>query len=264
MKKFNFAVPVAAFVAGAAIGYVCAPSGRGPAEAPQNQADPRTKVVKFGLDDSSSVDSMRRREKKLKEELAEERRRNGEDSRRIADDGDRPRREGRRPGRGQWMEEMKKNDPERYAAITNNIARGIQMRREKEMEKLNILSAGFDTSGMSPDELRNHNNLISLLEKREELVSRLFTPPEFDSGMTDEERRQAHGAMHEIMHEISGLYDAERKALVSQAVKTMGYEGDEAEEIAGYFNDVFEATRDEPFGPRRGFGGGSGGRRGGR
>jgi len=274
--KMNFAIPAVALIAGAAIGYCCAPGG-GEAAAPAPEKGD-TKVVKVGLSDKASVEAMRARIKELEGLLAER----GNDlfdapdeqprAERVAGDGEgRRRREGRR-GRNQqdWLENMKRDDPERYNQVTNQMANFRRMRQAHAQSRMEFLSS-VDTTSMSAAARETHERLQELLARRDELMNRMDSdmmgPGAEGQEMTEEERHEMGRTMWEATHEINELNRQERENLIKQTAEALGFQGEEVGEIASTIKAIIDSTEPGFGGPGgRGPGGpgGPGGRRGGR
>lgn len=267
MKKPGFALPAVALIAGAAIGFICAPAPD--AAAPQD-AQPQTKVVKTTLDDANTIETLRRRIKELEAKLAE----NADAQPAAAEPSEERAERGGRGRRRQWqwnantLEELKKSDPEAYAQATNNIARmrqrGIEFakaQRERAETRMAILES-FDPAGMDGETRQTHEKLLGLMEKREKLAATLENAWLGEDGAqsagTEEDRGKLFGEMWEVSREIESLNAQERDNLLQHTVKALGFTGDEAEEVAGTFKDIFSAT-EGGFGGR-GPGGGRGGR----
>ena len=131
------------------------------------------------------------------------------------------------------MERLKKEEPERYAQITNSMAQFRRHRLERAQSKIDFLSS-IDTSRMSPAMLKVHSDLQDMIEKREAVEEKMRGFMD----MTEEERREAFQEIGEID----------------------GFQGDDAAEIIDTVKSIYEAT-DSGWG----FGGPGGpGRRGGR
>lgn len=259
--KMNFTVPVAALIAGAAIGYCCAPRGAAPESAPEPKGE--AKVVKVGLSDKASVDAMRARIKELERQLAER----GNDlfddpgepaEERVARE-ERPRRgEGRRArGPGEWLENLKRDNPERYTQVTNDMANFRRMRQAHAQSRLEFL-ASVDTSRMSEAERATHERLQTLLAQREELMDKMDSAVSGNS-VTEEEQREMGRTMWEATGEIMELNRQERENLIKQTAEALGFEGEDVGEIADTIKAIIETT-ESGFGGFGGRGPGGGGR----
>ena len=153
------------------------------------------------------------------------------------------------PPRQNWrerMEEMKKNDPERYTQMTNRFAQWRRSRSEQARDKIDFLSS-IDTSHMSGGARKTHNALQDLIAKREEIEARLQDP-----NLSDEERGKLMGELHSSHHELMRLNGEERRNLIDEAARNMGFEGEDAQEVSATIQEVIRATDSGWGGPHHG------------
>ena len=235
----------AALLAGVAIGYFVKdePAAAGePATVGENAT--RKPVADRG--DEASGRALRRRIAELEKLLAEK---NGKSEIAISNAvaeavQNRP----PEPPRGNWrerMEEMKKNDPERYTQMTNRFANWRRSRAEQARNKIDFLSS-IDTSHMSAGAKKTHAALQDLIARREEVEEQLQQPD-----MTDEERGNLMEQLRDMRHQIQRLNGEERMNLIDEVANSLGFEGEDAKEVALTLIDVIQAT-DEGFVPRHG------------
>ena len=140
------------------------------------------------------------------------------------------------------VERMKKEEPERYAAMTNNIAAADRMRSERTKGKLDFLSS-VDTGAMTPEGKAVHERLQELMVARERLEERRHSLGEMD----ESERRRYIEEVHETDREIRELSLQERDNLLRQTAGALGFSGGEADEIIETVKGIYEAT-DNGFG----------------
>lgn len=252
--KMNFSVPVVALIAGAALGYCLAPGGT-PAGDDSQKADSVQRKSIGEAPNDESVAALRARIAELEKALGEK---SALDEAFTAaekiggDDRENRRREFRSPR--EFIEEMKKNEPERYAEMTNHMARFRQRRLERAQSKLDFL-ASVDVSAMSEEAQATHSRLQELIQMREEIEAKLHS-----EDITDEERRQVFQEMMEAEREMHELNRQERDNLIAETVRELGYDGDDAAAIADTMKEIISSTSNNNFGP--GGPGGPGGRRG--
>lgn len=154
------------------------------------------------------------------------------------------------PGRGgprDWMENLRKNDPESYVQTTNRIAQFRLRRLERQQRNLDFL-ASVDTSRMSASAKKTHAALQDAIARREEIEERLH-----QEGLSDE-------IMEEMMaadRELRSLRAAERKNLFLATANSLGFEGEDAKEIVNTLKEVVDSTENSwrtmgppPGGPR--------------
>lgn len=143
------------------------------------------------------------------------------------------------------MARFEKEDPQRFAQMTNHFAQMRNRRRERAAMKIDFLSS-VDTSTMGESARNIHTALQDLIARRDELEDRLHNPD-----LSDEERNELFEDMRQSEHEMRGLSRAERDNLFAQTAEALGLSGEDAEEFAATINDIIEAT-DGSFGMRGG------------
>ena len=233
----------AALLAGVAIGYFVKDEPI-PAEEPKTEAVGKKAVADKG--DEASIKALRYRIAELEKLLAEK----GEDSEIAISNAvaEAARIRPPEPPRMNWrerMEEMKKNDPERYTQMTNRFANWRRSRAEQARNKIDFLSS-IDTSHMSAGAKKTHAALQDLITKREEIEEQLQQPD-----MADDQRRSLMEQLRDMRHQIQRLNGEERMNLISEVANSLGFEGEDAKEVALTLIDVVQAT-DEGFVPHHG------------
>ncbi len=153
------------------------------------------------------------------------------------------------------FEEMREKDPERYAQITNNMARWRAHQQERLQNQFDIL-AGADTKHMTKAQRKVHEDYQNLLARQEELHE-LLNPNNAD--VTDAQREAAMKELHDNWRQLHGLQRAERETLLTQTANALGYKGADAKQVVDAIKAVYEATGG---GGHRGPPGPGGGRRG--
>ena len=240
----------AALLVGVAIGYF-AKDETIPAQAPKAEEKAKRPVADRG--DEASVRALRHRVAELEKLLAEK---DGESEIAISNAvAEAAKMRPPEPPRGNWrerMEEMKKNDPERYTEMTNRFARWRRDRAAQAQDKIDFLSS-IDTSRMSAGAKKTHNALQNLIAKREDIEQQLH-----QEDLSDEERGKLMGELHSTHGELMRLNGEERKNLFDETAKGLGFTGADAKEFTATIQEVIRAT-DSGWGGRHG-----GGPRGGR
>lgn len=252
MKIRNFSPVVISLLAGAAIGFCFAPSAGAPKTAPE-KTSPKTVKAESRPDEAAEKEMrvLRSRIKELEDMLAKQ----GVEVEEMKEESSRRERRDRPRDFRADMERLKKEEPERYAQITNSMAQFRRHRLERAQSKIDFLSS-IDTSRMSPAMLKVHSDLQDMIEKREAAEEKMRGFMD----MTEEERREAFQEIGEIDGRIRELNRAERDNLLVQTAEALGFQGDDAAEIIDTVKSIYEAT-DSGWG----FGGPGGpGRRGGR
>ena len=141
------------------------------------------------------------------------------------------------PGNPQaWLENIRKNDPARYAQMTNRWAQGRQRRMDQVQSKLEFLSA-IDVSRMGGKAQETHNALMDLIVQREEIMEQIH-----QEGVTESERQRLWQQMRSMDRELHRLNGQERSNLIREAARNAGVKGKMAQELTATIRDVIEAT----------------------
>lgn len=149
----------------------------------------------------------------------------------------------RPPSPREMMENLKKNDPQRYEKFQRHFREMRKRQLARTKGRLEFLNS-VDTSGMTEAERTNHDQLQELLAQRENL-------PDF-SEMSEEEARTAMQQRHELDRAIRAASEAERKTLLDQTARALGLEGDDAAVLTETVREIVQATesnRGFPPGP---------------
>ena len=242
--KSQLFIALALFV-GVAIGYFAGESPAEPAPAASG-TNVMTRATIADRGEAVSIVALRRRVAELERLLNEK----GEESRIAISNAvaeavrnatpDRPRGNPR-----EWMENLKKNEPERYVQMTNRFAQWRQRRVERAQSKIGFL-ASVDTSHMSTGAKKTHSALQDLLARREEIEAQLH-----QEGLSDSARGELMREMFETHRELRRLNQEERANLFDETARALGFEGDDAKEITATIQDVIEATDGGFDGPPR-------------
>lgn len=237
----------AALIAGAAIGYFVQPEPAKPQVATSADETTSAKLIE-DRGDSASIAALRARVRELEAKLVQAR---DNDEELVSNTVERLEvaRRGRRPEGGprEWMADLQKRDPERFAQMTNDFARWRQDRRNQQTERASFL-ASVDTSRMSPAARKTHAAYQDLLARREAIEEKMHNMMD----LSDEERREVFGEMASVNREMHETRSAERKVLLNEVARAVGLEGDAASELVQTIGEVYEATEDGRRGPGRG------------
>ena len=134
------------------------------------------------------------------------------------------------------MERMKVEDPERYAEITNRMARFRQDRLERAQRRLDFFAA-IDTSRMSAADKVTHDRLQAAIARREEIESRLH-----QEGLSVEDREDLMQEMHASERQLRQLNGRERDNLIRQTAESLGFQGNDATLLVETINDIIRNT----------------------
>jgi len=154
----------------------------------------------------------------------------------------------------EWMENLKKTDPARFAQMTNRFAQWRQRRAERARNTIDFLSS-VDTSNMSAGAKKTHDELQDLIAKREELEEQMH-----QEDLTEDQRHRLMEQMRETDRAVRKLKGEERTNLIEETARNLGFEGDAVKEISATLQEVIEATDSGRggFGPPPGGGPGGG------
>lgn len=239
-----------ALLAGVAVGYFVRESREG-APAPAAQV---ASVAKGGriadVGDAASVKALRRRVAELERQLAEKRTAVASVETPVTNATAAAAPERPRGNPKEWLEQLKANDPARYAQMTNRFANWRRQRAERTRSTLEFLSS-IDTSHMSKKAKKTHAALQEMIARREEIEQQMHR-----EDISDEDRRRLFDEMRQTHGEMMRLNGEERQNLIAETAKTLGFEGEDVKTISDTILEVIRATDG-------GFGGGHHGRRGG-
>ncbi|MGN0852750.1 MAG: hypothetical protein ACI4Q3_05180 [Kiritimatiellia bacterium] len=252
-------VAMPALVCGALLGYFCRPTVSRDAEAAAPAAERRTKKAPAPTDDAA-LNRLRRRIKELEKQLAERSAPAGADAAAADETERRSQPSGERPGPPSFgdmrarMEEMRRNDPERYAQMTNRFSRMRQRRLERVQNSLDIL-ASVDVSRLTPRQQQIHESFQDAIARREEL--REQATPENMEQLSEDERRKIFEEMRSVDHQVQSLAQQEREMLLTKAARDMGVQEDAVKDSVETIKAIYEATQTRG-GPGGGHGPGGG------
>ena len=156
------------------------------------------------------------------------------------------------------FEEMREKDPERYAQMTNNMARWQAHRQERLQNQFDIL-ASADTKHMTKAQRKVHETYQDLLIRQEELRE-LLNPN--NANVTDAQREAAFKEIRDVSHQLHDLQRTERDTLLTQTANSLGLRGQQAQEVVTAIKAVYEATGGGGHHGPHGGPGGPGGRGG--
>jgi len=225
-----------ALIAAGALGYSLHPTAK-EAQEPDSPGK-RSAVSIADKGDAAKVSALQLQVKNLEARLADCRK-NEETAvsnavaRVMAQRPDRPPPGG--PGRVR-LEELKKRDPERFAQVTNRLAKMHQERRCRQEARASFLSS-LSTSNMSAQEKETHDEYLQLLARRGALEEQMH-----QSDLTEEARHELMEEMREVDHQMRTVAESERKTLLGEVAQAIGMEGDAATELVQTVSDVFDAT----------------------
>jgi DNA-dependent RNA polymerase auxiliary subunit epsilon len=139
------------------------------------------------------------------------------------------------------LETLKETNPEAYAAEVerrNNFRKQMQDNSGKQVEFIKKL----DTKSMTPEQLDNHNKLLPLVTKNNQILYELTENPEVENA--SDLRRE----LFDNSRKMRDLMGTERSIALQQFAKQIGYSADQAVQFEEYVKSVYDMTSTNPFG----------------
>ncbi|MGN0886510.1 MAG: hypothetical protein ACI4RT_05885 [Candidatus Spyradenecus sp.] len=157
------------------------------------------------------------------------------------------------------MEELKKQDPERYRQMEERRAQ-FQQALQAARDKRDDFLGSVDLALFTDEQRQTHEQFTAALAKQAEMEEQMRAL--FESGeMPSEEQREA---MREAQWTLRNLREAERAALLSAVATSMGLSEADSADFAQLMTEVYDATSNGiRMRPGRGGEGGPGGGPGG-
>lgn len=232
MIKYQLFIAVALLV-GVAIGYFVKDEPVAANEPAKVEETVKKPVADKG--DEAIVSSLRQEIVRLKKALSEKDGRNAETISNAVEKA-RQSQPPRFRNQREWLENLKKNEPERYVQVTNNMAQWRQQRYDRARSRIEFLSS-LDVSCMSASARKTHADLQELIARREELEEQLH-----DEELTDEQRRALGEELGKTHQELQRLNDEERDNLLEEAARSLGLGAEDSKAFAETIQDVIDAT----------------------
>lgn len=146
----------------------------------------------------------------------------------------------RRMTRQERMEQLKRENPERYAEMERRRQEeAFQTRRED-------FFANLDLELLTPEQQEMHFQYTEALAQQQAAIDRMRELAESGEEPTDEDR----AAIRDSFRLVRGLQGAERDALLSAVATSMGLQaGEETETFVGVIKEVYDFTGMMPPAP---------------
>ena len=136
-----------------------------------------------------------------------------------------------------WMEDMKKKDPERYNAIMERRKQLATAVSDAKAKRADFLES-IDTSLLPASAQSDHRDYMQALERQDELMERFRKSMEAGERPSQELREQMAG----IQGTLSTLRDRERDALIGAVARSVGLGEQDAAEFSSLIREVYDAT----------------------
>jgi len=147
------------------------------------------------------------------------------------------------------MEQLKKDDPERYAEIMQRREE-FQQQMKYDVARRASLLMNLESSNMTPEERAVHQELLERMGQIFKLTEQIQNP---EDGMS----REMMGELFFNIQEAQPLLEQERRVIIRNMGTDLGLSQLEAENLANYVEAVISATTFQI--PERGGRGGPGG-----
>lgn len=135
------------------------------------------------------------------------------------------------------MEELKKQDPERYRQMEERRSQ-FQQALQDAREKRDDFLGSVDLALFTPEERLVHEQFTAALAKQTEMEERMRTL--FESGEMPSEALRTE--MHETQHTLRDLREAERSALLGAVATSMGLSESDSADFAQLMTEIYDAT----------------------
>jgi hypothetical protein len=132
------------------------------------------------------------------------------------------------------LAQLKRDDPARFEEMQKQreeFNKRIQTQADERSEFLKKI----DTAAMTDEQRANHEKLVAATEAARALLAQMAT-------LSPEEASTARRQMFESIGNISELYQQERRYLLEQTGRAMGYTGAEAGQFADYVQQIYDQT----------------------
>ncbi len=149
------------------------------------------------------------------------------------------------------MEQLKKEKPEEYAEIQKRREEFRQSMEQRAQDRAEFIAA-VDTKNMTDAQKENHAKLVETVATVNELMAQMGQP-----GV--EHTQEMHQQMGAAMGALGELYGEERRFLLEETGRAVGYQGSQAGEFADQMQVIIDNTTMPNFGRRGGGRDGHGG-----
>ena len=151
----------------------------------------------------------------------------------------------RRMTRQERMEQLKRENPERYAEMERR-PQEFQANMEAFQTRREDFFANLDLELLTPEQQEMHFQYTEALAQQQAAIDRMRELAESGEEPTEEDR----AAIRDSFRLVRGLQGAERDALLSAVATSMGLQpGEETEAFVGVIKEVYDFTGMMPPAP---------------
>ena len=129
--------------------------------------------------------------------------------------------------------ELKRRLPEEQFSQATNAMEQLKSKLAKKAKSRMDFLASIDTSSMTEEERKNHEQFLELMERKEAIAAKM-------KGIIPNVK--AIQEMVELEMEMRPAAKRERSTLVRQVAKELGYSGDDINVIHDTLNNVYDCT----------------------
>ena len=129
--------------------------------------------------------------------------------------------------------ELKRRLPEEEFSQATNAMEQLKSKLAKKAKSRMDFLASIDTSSMTEEERKNHEQFLELMERKEAIAAKM-------KGIIPNVK--AIQEMVELELEMRPAAKRERSTLVRQVAKELGYSGDDVDVIHDTLNNVYDCT----------------------
>lgn len=141
----------------------------------------------------------------------------------------------RRGSFNERMEQLKKENPEQYAEMQKRREEFRQNMEQRAQDRANFLSS-VDTQKMNDEQRENHEKLLATTARVDELRAQM---EQAENGEVRDKLRQEMG---ESINSLGELYGAERRYLLEETGRAVGYQGSQASDFADQMQTIIDNT----------------------
>jgi hypothetical protein len=132
------------------------------------------------------------------------------------------------------MEQLKKEKPEEYAELQKRFEERRQSREQQKQDQAEFMAA-VDTKNMTDMQKENHAKLVETVARLNELSAQMHQP-----GV--ERTPEMNQEMHEARSSLGELFVQERRFLLEETGRAIGYQGTQAGEFADQMQVIIDNT----------------------
>jgi hypothetical protein len=132
------------------------------------------------------------------------------------------------------MEQLKREDPVRYAEMQKQREE-FRQRMEAQADERSEFLKNVDTVRMTDEQRANHEKLVETVDQVRALMAQLPNLPPEEATALRQQLAQTAGV-------VSDLYQKERRYLLVQTGRAMGYADAESTQFADYIQQIYDQT----------------------